>query len=491
MKRAIAFLLLLVLPVSAQPEVTVASKKFTENVLLGELATLLVQATGTPARHRAELGGTRVLFSALTSAAIDVYPEYTGTITKEILQSEDIPDHTALRAALAARGLGLTAPLGFENTYALGLLRQTAAEHSLSTLSDLARRPELRLAFSNEFLDREDGWPALSAAYGLPHDDVRGLDHDLAYKGLTSHDIDIIDVYTTDAEILQHDLLLLEDDLEFFPRYDAVLLYRLDLPADVVSALERLAGRIDVAAMREMNRRARIERVSEAQVAADFAREQLDLRAVVRTRSLLSRVGLRTRQHLTLVILAMLAGCALALPLGVAAARRPRLAPVILGCVGVIQTIPALALLVFMIPFLGIYEPPAIAALFLYSLLPMVRGIFTGLEQIGPALSESGLALGLGSWQRLWRIELPLASPSIMAGIKTSSILVIGFATLGALIGAGGYGQPILTGIRLDDTSLVLEGAIPAALLALVVQYLFGMLEHIVVPRGLRLQRGA
>jgi osmoprotectant transport system permease protein len=141
-----------------------------------------------------------------------------------------------------------------------------------------------------------------------------------------------------------------------------------------------------------------------------------------------------------------------------------------------------------MIPLLGIGFKPSIAALFLYSLLPIVRNTYAGLQNIPPHIRESAEALGLPPQSRLWLVELPIASRTILAGIKTAAVMNVGFATLGALIGAGGYGQPILTGIRLDDIGLILQGAIPAAGLALLVQGLFEVAERVVVSKGLRLE---
>jgi osmoprotectant transport system permease protein len=160
---------------------------------------------------------------------------------------------------------------------------------------------------------------------------------------------------------------------------------------------------------------------------------------------------------------------------------------VILGVVGIIQTLPSMAVLVLLLPLLGIGWKPAMVALFLYSLLPIVRGTLTGLREIPGHLQESALVLGLPPQARLWRIELPLASRSILSGIKTAAVINVGTATIGALVGAGGYGDPILTGIRLSDFSLVLQGAVPAAVLALLVQGGFDLLEPLIVPRGLRL----
>jgi osmoprotectant transport system permease protein len=199
----------------------------------------------------------------------------------------------------------------------------------------------------------------------------------------------------------------------------------------------------------------------------------------------------RAIEHLQLVGLSLLAAIAVAVPLGVLAARSPPVGQIVLGAVGVVQTIPSLALLVFMIPLLGIGALPAMVALFLYSLLPIVRNTHAGLTNIAPALRESAEALGLPPGAILRRIDLPLASPLILAGIKSAAVINVGTATLGALIGAGGFGQPIFTGIRLDDVGLILQGAVPASLLALLVQGLFDIIERRIVPRGLRLREKA
>ncbi|MGI9173892.1 MAG: glycine betaine ABC transporter substrate-binding protein [Rhodothermales bacterium] len=476
----------------AQPLVEIASKKFTESVILGEAATALVRQAGLEAEHQQELGGTRFLWEGLVEGDIDVYPEYTGTITQEILADAAPESLEAIREALAPYGVRMTEPLGFNNTYALGMNEAVAERLGIRTTSDLRDHPELRFGFSNEFMDRGDGWPSLQRSYRLPQMDVRGIDHDLAYRGLESGTIDVIDLYTTDAEIDYYGLRVLEDDLDHFPEYNAVFLYRDDLEArapGAVAAIEKLEGTISSAQMIGMNARTKIDKISEARVAADFLDENLDLAAPVEVRET-SRADdlLRwTLQHLYLVGISLLAAILVAIPLGVAAAKLPKLGQVILGTVGVIYTIPSLALLVFMIPLLGIGGPPAMVALFLYSLLPIVRNTHAGLTDIAPSVRESAEALGLTAMQRLRLVELPLAARSILAGVKTSAVINIGTATLGALIGAGGYGQPILTGIRLDDTGLILSGAIPAALLALVAQGLFEIAERLVVPKGLRL----
>jgi osmoprotectant transport system permease protein len=476
------------LPVAA--EMVVGSKKFTESVLLGELVTQLLSSHGIPTVHRRELGGTRVLWNALRSGDIDLYPEYTGTLREEIFSGEHLADMGALRARLAELGIDMSAPLGFDNRYALGMQRQRAASLGISRISQLTEHPSLTFGFSNEFLDRDDGWPGLRDRYALPQQQVRGMDHHLAYRGLASGAIDVSDLYSTDPEIAYYDLVVLDDDRGFFPDYKAVFLYRRAAAAlhpRLSTLLARLAGRLPDQTMIAMNAAAKLEKVPEPTVAAGFLEQSLGLSSHAQVPSPVERFWRHTREHLALVGISLSAAVALAIPLGIVAARRHRLGQIVLAVAGMIQTIPALALLVFMIPLLGIGGLPAVVALFLYSLLPIIRNTYAGLHDIAAHLRESAQALGLPPGAILRRIELPLAARSILAGIKTAAVINVGTATLGALIGAGGYGQPILTGIRLDDLSLILQGAIPAALLALLVQAVFDLGERLVVPRGLRL----
>jgi len=475
----------------------VGSKAFTESVVLGEVAVQLARAAGNEAIHRAGLGGTRLLWDALLQGELDAYPEYTGTLAEEVLSAAR-PTGAAgatqgwLAAALTAHGVGVVGPLGFNNTYALGVKRPLAERLGLRTISDLRGHPELRYGFSSEFMSRADGWPLLRARYDLAPGDVKGLDHDLAYRGLASGALDVTDLYATDPEIQRDDLVVLQDDRQVFPRYEAVLLYRLasgrEAPA-VLASWQRLRGRIDAGTMAAMNARVKIDRQPERQVAAAFLQATFGLAppttaAPARWRAVVHHTG----RHLFLVGLSLLAAILVAVPLGILAARWRRLGQVLLAVVGLVQTIPSLALLVFMIPLLGIGPAPALVALFLYSLLPIVRNTHAGLVGIAPGLRESAAALGLPRGAILHWIELPLASPLILAGIKSAAIINVGTATLGALVGAGGLGEPIFTGIRLDDLALIMEGAVPASALALLVQGLFELIERLVVPKGLRLR---
>ncbi|RMF98611.1 MAG: ABC transporter permease subunit [Gammaproteobacteria bacterium] len=491
--RWLGALLLLALPVGGPAQtVTIGSKNFTENVILGELLRQLLVDAGMEARHQAALGGTRLVFNALAAGEIDAYVEYSGTLAREIFAAEAPASDTALSELLAARGIVLAGPLGFENNYALGMREPRAAELDIRKISDLRRHPDLVFRFGNEFMERADGWPGLRAAYGLPQTDVQGIDHDLAYRALAAGDADLTDLYTTDAEIEYYGLRSLVDDRQYFPRYAAVLLYRRDLAARqpaAVTALQSILGRLDETTVRRMNAAVKIAGRSEAEVAADFLHGPG--RTGLAVPGLWQRVAQRSAEHLLLVAVSLTAAVLIALPLGIVAARRPRLGQFVLGLTGIAQTVPALALLVVMVPLFGIGAGPALVALFLYALLPIVRNTHAGLSGIDPAVRESALALGLPDAYRLRRIELPLALPTILAGIKTAAVINVGGATLGALVGAGGYGQPILAGIRLDDTGLILEGALPAAGLALAVQWAFDAAERRCLPPGLRRRSGA
>ncbi|MET0288748.1 MAG: glycine betaine ABC transporter substrate-binding protein, partial [Pseudoxanthomonas sp.] len=436
-----AWVLLFTAPLACADEAAmIGSKNFTEAVVLGEVAVAAARQAGVEVSHQRQLGGTRILWRALESGEIDAYAEYTGTLKQELLQQPDASEEQ-VRALLAARGLAMTASLGFENTYAFGMQKARATQGGITTLSQLRAHPQLKLGLSNEFLHRADGWPGVRKAYGLPQQ-PNGLDHDLAYRAVQNGAIDVTDLYSTDAEIPYYDLQVLQDDRHYFPDYQAVFLYRLDLqqraPA-FVQALASLQGRIDVAAMQRMNAQVKLEHRDEAAVAADFLGVQAPKLA-----GRGARIAQRTWEHLALVGISLACALLVALPLGVLAARRPRLGHVVLTMTGLLQTLPSLAVFVFMIPLFGIGARPAIAALFLYSLLPIVRNTHAGITGIPRELRETASALGLPSRTRLWRIELPLALRTILAGVKTAAVINVGTATLGALIGAGGYGQPIL-----------------------------------------------
>lgn len=466
----------------------VGSKRFTESYILGEILAQTA-APVTRVEHRQGLGNTAIVLNALRTGAVDVYPEYLGTIDLEILKNPKPTSMEAMREALRPLGLGVAVPLGFSNGYALA----TRGDAGIATLSELASKPAFRLGLSHEFLGRADGWPGLASYYRLPQH-PRGIDHGIAYEALEQHQVDVIDIYSTDAKIRQYGLRVLDDDRHYFPRYDAVLLYRLDLPQrfpQAWHALQGLEGRIDTDAMIAMNAQAELEGKPFTAIARDWlARESgKTASAPVRRDGLLAKTfgnGFTqlARQHLMLVLAAVLLGCVAGIPLGVLAALAPRLRQPVLAVAGTLQTVPSLALLAILIPLLGrIGTVPALVALCAYALLPIVRNTCTGLLQVPSGLRDAALALGLTRRQTLLKVELPLAAPVILAGVKTAAVMSVGTATIAAFIGAGGFGERITTGLALNDNDMLLAGAIPAALLALLTQAAFELAERLMARR--------
>jgi len=459
----------------AQEAITVGSKRFTESYILGEI---LAQAAG--GRHKPGLGNTAILVEALKNGAIDVYPEYTGTLAREILRSGERLDLDGLNRQLKPLGLAAGYPLGFANSYAIGLARAKAQALSITAISDLSRHAGLRIGLSHEFLGRQDGWPGLRRAYGLPQK-PRGLDHGLAYEALAAGEIDAIDLYTTDAKIARYPVVVLKDDKGFFPPYEAVLLYRADAPQRFPAAFGAFAKlRIDSEGMVGLNARAELDKVA----FGDVAREFLGGKAQAKQGGLWAAVfapdfGRLLLEHLALVFASLAAAVAVGVPLGVAAAKLRGVAQPVLLATGLVQTIPSLALLAFLIPLTGsIGVWPALIALFLYALLPITRNTHAGLTQVSRGLKQAGTALGLTPQQVMLRVEIPLAAPTIMAGVKTSAVINVGTATIAAFIGAGGFGERISQGLALNDHAVLLAGALPAAALALLVHALFEVLER-------------
>jgi osmoprotectant transport system permease protein len=457
----------------------VGSKRFTESYILGEILTQTAAAHGK-AEHRQGLGNTAIVLAALQAGSIDVYPEYLGTIDLEILKNPQPTSLEQMRAALAPMGLGVAVPLGFNNTYALAV----RADTGVKTISELARQPQLRLGLSHEFIGRADGWAGLARRYGLAQQ-PRGLDHGIAYEALAQRQVDVIDIYSTDAKIRRYGLKVLADDLAYFPRYDAVLLYRLDaarrFPA-AWNAITRLEGRISAERMIAMNAAVELDGKSFAAVAREWlapASTTAAARSGLAAKLFGPDLWKLTYQHLMLVIVSLGFACLAGIPLGILAAFAPRLRQAVLALVGVLQTVPSLALLAALIGLTGaIGTLPALLALTLYALLPIMRNTVAGLAEVGEGIRQAGTALGMTPAQRLRLVELPLALPTVIAGVRTAVAIGIGTATIAAFIGAGGYGERIVTGLALNDRQLLLAGALPAAALALLSELLFELLER-------------
>ncbi|MFZ9428188.1 MAG: glycine betaine ABC transporter substrate-binding protein [Burkholderiaceae bacterium] len=481
-------------PVPAEP-LAVGSKRFTESYVLGEILRLTLEQGGVPALHRQGLGNTAIVEQALRSGRIDLYPEYTGTIVREILKRQQEPQNLAqLNEWLRPLGLKAAVPLGFNNSYALAMTAERAQALGLRRISDLARlSPEqqgaLRTAFTQEFTARRDGWPAIQQAYSLQIRPGRGLDHSLAYQALAQGQADLMDAYATDAAVSRLKLVLLEDDRHVFPRYDAVLLMRQEVNEGPLKALQ---GRIDASTMAALNQEAEQGQRFEA-VAARALEQVLSTGSGPPDRTQGDGLAARTDaparfadrlfapdllrllgEHLLLVAASTGLAIAVGAPLGLMAQRWPRSASWVLGCASVLQTVPSLALLALLIAAMGrIGVVPALAALFLYALLPVISSTHAGLLQVGPGMRQAGLALGMRPWQVLCHIERPLAWPVMRAGVGSAAVTGVGTATVAAFVGAGGLGERIVAGLAVNDSALMLAGAVPAAALALVVQALF------------------
>jgi osmoprotectant transport system permease protein len=464
----------------------VGSKRFTESYILAQLlAQSAAPHLAEPPEVKQGLGNTAIVYEALRSGSIDLYPEYAGTVSLEILKSPKPLALQEMNQALAPLGLGAAIRLGFNDGYALAMREADARRLGIRTLSDLAKHPELKLGLSNEFIGRGDGWPGLAQRYGFRQQPA-GLDHGLAYDAIAARQIDVMDIYTTDAKIAHLHLAVLRDDLGYFPRYDALVLYRLDVPqrfAQAWAAMRRLEGTIDEKTMIAMNARAELDGAAFDAIARDQlagAGKGPAARNGFVAKLFGPDLARLTAQHLALVGISVAIAALVAVPLGLWVFALPRARSVLLGLAGLLQTVPSLALLAILIALVGaIGATPAVIALTLYALLPIMRNTVTGLAEVPQGLRDAASALGMTRVQRLRLVELPLAWPTILAGIRIAAAIAIGTATIAAFVGAGGYGERIVTGLAINDRDLLLAGALPAAALALLSELVFEVIARL------------
>lgn len=491
--------------------VVVASKAMTESRILAEMMALLLEQEGYQVERKLGLGGTMICFTALEKGQIDLYPEYTGTGWTTIL-AEDEPLSDPLKAFLTVRSefrrryqVEWLSPFGFSNSYALAMPEAKAQELGLERISQLSELgPRLRGGFSHEFLSRTDGYAGLCRAYRFELGEVRAMQHNLIYQAVASGQTDLVDAYSTDAKLLHYKLKVLKDDQNFFPPYQAAPMVRMETLKrypSMVTCLERLAFKIDADEMTRLNFLVEQEGRGFRAVAVEFLQGRGLLGADSGPREIRRNLGLGQLfwerraitarlawQHIQLTLISVLLAALVAVPLGIGIHRFRLLASPVLGFIGVLQTVPSIALLACLIsiPGLGLGPRSAIVALFLYALLPIVRNTYTGLCQVDPQLREAAVGQGLTDTQVLVHLELPLATSTILAGLRTSAVINVGVATLAAFVGAGGLGDPIVTGLQLNDTHLILSGALPSAGLALVVDWGLGLVGKKLVPAALR-----
>jgi osmoprotectant transport system permease protein len=491
----------------AQPAgvVRVGSKNFTEQEILGEIvAQLIERTTDLRVERRFGLGGTDICHAALEAGQIDAYVEYTGTALLSILKRDVIASSDDAYRVVASEyrdrfGLEWLPPIGFNNTYAMSVREADAEASGWLTMSDLAADAgSLTGGFPSEFMERPDGYPGMREVYGLDLAGVREMDIGLMYTALDQEQVDLICAFATDGRLEEYDLRVLADDRGFFPPYDAAPVFTAKILARhpaIRDALVSIAGTIPDEAMRRLNYEVDVLK----RPVPEVARRWIDARLGVAPASAppadadpADRPGLidlaiarrgalldKTLEHLWLTLLGAGIAMAIGVPLGVLVHRRAAARGPVLTFTEIMQTIPSLALLAFLFAVYGVLgQRPAVTALVLYALLPIVLNTFTGLREIPAQIIQAADGVGMSARQRLLRVELPLAAPIIIAGIRTATVLTVGIATLSTYIGAGGLGDFIARGLARNDTRLTLLGAIPAALLAVALSLVIRLIER-------------
>ncbi|MCB0407211.1 MAG: ABC transporter permease subunit [Bdellovibrionales bacterium] len=461
----------------------VGSKIFSESYVLAEMVSQLLESQGYEVKRKMGLGGTLIVYEALKAGEVDIYPEYTGTIAEVILKKPELKQYSEVKKAIEKMGFLLFEPLGFSNTYGIAVRSSIAKERSLETISDLVGQSDLRAGFHFEFYNREDGWTNLAKTYGIKFNDVKTLDQTLAYEGLARKKLDVISIYSTDGKVVKYDMKVLEDNKKFFPQYEAAYFTQSKLPEEVKALIAKLSHKIDEEKMIQLNAEVDVDGKPYTEVARRFLIDEgfIQSDAKIASSSRWKQVALKiwklTLEHMYLVFLSTFAACLVGVPLGILLFRYNRLADPILYLVSLLQTIPSLALLVYMIPWFGVSVKAALMALFLYSLLPILQNTYTGLQSVSPQLIHAAQGIGLYRNEILTSVQLPIAAPIIIAGIRVASVINVGTATIAAFIGSGGLGELIVQGLTLNDLAVMQQGAIPAAALAVVVNIGFSWLE--------------
>jgi osmoprotectant transport system permease protein len=514
MNKMILLLILMTLSISAfaiRP-VVVGSKNFSESIILGEMVSIILEKKfNVPVERKLALGGTKVAFDALSAGDIDVYPDYTGTGYVMILKMDKERDPDKVYEIVNHEfqkqfGIVWSPPIGFNNTYALAVRDDDARFKNVKKLSHLSHKvQDYKFGTPHEFMERKDGHGSFTKLYELnfQQDNLKSMDSGLTYEAINSQQLDMIMAYSTDGRLKAFNLRVIEDDKRFFPPYYASLLAKREtlekFPAiqKVFELMENFISEEDIIEMNnQVDRHKRDPRV----VANNFLIEQGIIEGAVKESS--GKIGFFSfaykkrlylfkllKEHLILSLGALLIAFVIAFPIGILLTRRPSMGKIVFPVVNTIQTIPSLALLGFLIPFIGIGFTPALLALFLYSLLPLIRNTYIGILGVDRSYIEASRGIGLTNWQILMKVEIPLAIPVILAGLRTATVIVIGTTTIAAMVGAGGLGDPIFRGVATVNSNLILLGAVPAALLAVLMDKLIGLLDVLLVSKGVRFEQ--
>lgn len=514
MKLFLTLLLSLLINSSlAKEPIIIGSKEFTENYLLGEMAAILLKEKyDWPVEKKLGLGGTKVVFDALESDSIHLYPDYTGTGYIYFLKRNDNERDPEKIYKIVKEtfekdfNIIWSKPFGFNNTYALAVRANDDNLNDINSVSELVgNENNFMFAAPHEFMERSDGMPNFQKAYGLKFSDenIVGMEAGLTYSALRDLKVDMIMSYSTDGRIAAFNFRLLEDDLNFFPPYYAAWLAKkssLEKFPVLKNLYEDFDDLISEKDMMELNNQVDSKKMEPEVVARNFLIKKKLIKGELQKND--KRKGLLnffikkkkylfkiTKEHLILSFGSLLLALIISLPTGILLTRYPVISTPVFAIINTIQTIPSLALLGFLIPIMGIGKIPGIVALFLYSLLPLIRNTYAGVQAVNNNFIEASRGIGLTNWQILWKVEIPLAMPVILAGVRTASVIVIGTATLAALVGAGGLGDPIFRGVSTVNNDLIFLGAIPAALLAIITDKLLGLCEKKLVSKGLTINQ--
>lgn len=496
------------LPKERDKQLVIGSKIFTENILLAEmLALLLEEKYGFKIVRKFNMGGTRLVFDSLKEGYIDIYPEYTGTGYTMLLKmsGETSPEeiYKIVQTEFLERfQLVWSLPLGFENTYTLAVRKSDPRFQQIVSISQLSGQSEkFRLAMDHEFAERQDGFQNFSEKYRMNFvkHNLFTMNSALMYSALDNKEVDMIIAYSTDGRIKAFNLKVFADDKSFFPSYSAAYLTResvFKLWPEVPMAFKDIEGHIDEKEMIALNNQVDQLKYELSQTARNFLIEKKVLNKQIQTLNSSNLIDYYLSQksyffkifveHLVLIFVSLFFALCFSIPMGVWAFYNSKVEKIVFSIVNTLQTVPSMALLGLLIPFLGIGFTPAVFALFIYSLLPLIRNTFEGIKNVDGSYVEASAGIGLTSWQILKFVQIPLALPVILAGVRTATVILVGTATLAAFIGAGGLGDPIFRGIATLDSRLIFLGAIPACFLAIVLDKSLAFLENLVISEGLK-----